>query len=282
MNDKTNIVETVIKPGQFNYPRILRWVLILIFYLILFSAVDSLTRIFQSFPGVVTWYPPDGLSLAFLLSFGAGFTPVFTFASVISSLIIYRFSTPIASNLIWAVVLSSLYEIETVLLRRRVRIDPQLKSFRDMLWLLFTSTIVSTLLAVIAVSALINYGELPATQYFNAFVNGGIGEMIGVVVFTPFLLIYVMPWVKQFIAGEWGYFKEPKVYHWPSLQSIGQVISIPVILYLAFGITGLAKFRALLFDCGTADLDRPEKWLFKGQPGHRSNEFRNHAGNLAV
>jgi PAS domain S-box-containing protein len=243
MNGKINKVETVLKPGRFNYPRILRWVLILIFYLILFSAVDSLTRIFQSFPGVVTWYPPDGLSLAFLLSFGAGFTPVFTFASVISSLIIYRFSTPIASNLIWAVVLSSVYGIETVLLRRRVRIDPQLKSLRDMLWLLFTSTIVSTLLAVIAVSALVNYGEVPAGQYFNAFVEWWIGEMIGVVVFTPFLLIHVMPWVKRFIAGEWENIRQPRVFPRPSLQSIGQVISIPVILYLAFGIPALRSFE---------------------------------------
>jgi integral membrane sensor domain MASE1 len=168
------------------------------------------------------------LSLAFLLSFGAGFTPVFTLASLVSILIIYRFSTPLGSNLIWAVVLSSVYGIEVVLLRRRVRIDPQLKSLRDTLWLILTSTIVSTLLAVIAVSALVNYGEVPAAQYFNAFVEWWIGEMIGVVVFTPFLLTHVMPWVKRFIDWEWGNIKKQMVFRRPSLQSIGQIISIPV------------------------------------------------------
>jgi hypothetical protein len=52
--------------------------------------------------------------------------------------------------------------------------------------------------------------------------------MIGVVVFTPFLIIHVMPWVKRFIAGEWGNIKQPKVFRRPSLQSIGQIISLPV------------------------------------------------------
>jgi PAS domain S-box-containing protein/putative nucleotidyltransferase with HDIG domain len=243
MQNSSNKVGPSIKPARFDVPRILRWILVFIIYLIIFSALDSLTGIFQSSPGVVTWYPPDGFSLAFLLSFGAGFTPVFTFASLVSSLIIYRFSTPLGSNLIWAVVLSSAYGIESILLRRRVRIDPQLKALRDTLWLLLTSAIVSTLLAVISVSALVYYGKVAPAQYFNAFMEWWIGEMIGVVVFTPFLLIHVMPWVKRFIAGEWANFKQPKVFHRPSIQSIAQVVSIPVILYAVFGIPALRSFE---------------------------------------
>ena len=132
---------------QFDLPRFLRWVLVLVLYLITFSALDQLTHTLQLFPGVVAWYPPDGLSLAFLLTFGAGFTPVFTLASLISSLIIYRFSTPLGPILVWAVILSAVYGIDALLLRRRVRIDPQLKNLRDTLWLILSSAIVSTVLA---------------------------------------------------------------------------------------------------------------------------------------
>ena len=65
---------------RFDLPRLFRWVLVVIIYLITFSVLDQLTHTLQLFPGVVAWYPPDGLSLAFLLTFGAGFTPAFTLA----------------------------------------------------------------------------------------------------------------------------------------------------------------------------------------------------------
>ena len=229
--------------SRLDIPIFLRWVLVLILYLITFSALDQLTRMFQLFPGVVLWYPPDGWSLAFLLTFGAGFTPVFALASLISSLIIYRFSTPLVPLLVWAAVLSAVYGIEAVLLRRRVRLDPQLKNLRDTLWLILTSATAATLLAVIAVSSLIHYGEVPSAQHFNMLVEWWIGEMIGVMVFTPFLLLHGMPWVKRFVNGEWGDFKKQMVFHRPSIQSIGQIISIPLILYIAFGIPALGSFE---------------------------------------
>ena len=233
----------LIELARFDIRRFLRLALVLILYLITYSLLDQLTYTLQLFPGVVAWYPPDGLSLAFLLTFGAGFTPAVTLASLISSLIIYRFSTPLGPLLVWAVILSAVYGINALLLRRRIRIDPQLKNLRDTLWLILTSAIVSTVLAVISVSNLINYGEVPASQYFNAFVQWWIGEMIGVLVFSPFLLIHVMPWLKRFMDGGWTNSRTRYILHRPSFQTIGQVISIPVTLYLVFGIPALSGFQ---------------------------------------
>ena len=235
---------------RFDLHMFLRWGLILILYLTIFSVLDRLTGTLQLFPGVVAWYPPDGLSLAFLLTFGAGFTPAVTLASLISSLIIYRFSTPLGPILVWAVILSVIYGSNVLFLRRRVSIDPQLKNLRDILWLMLTSAIVSTVLAVISVSTLINFGEVPASQYFNAFVHWWIGEMIGVLAFTPFLLIHVMPWLKRFIDGEWGSLRKRNSLHRPSLHTLAQVISIPAVLYIVFGIPELRGFHPFYLIAG--------------------------------
>ncbi len=228
---------------RFDLPRFIRWVLVLILYLITFSALDQLTHTLQLYPGVVAWYPPDGLSLAFLLTFGLWFTPVFTLASLFSSLFVYHFSTPLGPILVWAVILSAIYGMDAVILRRRVRIDPELKALRDTLWLILTSAVAATILAVISVSVLIQDGEIPAAVYFNAVAEWWIGEMTGIVVFTPFLLVHGMPWVRRFINGERTNSKKQFVFRRSSLQSIGQVISIPVILYITFGIPALGSFK---------------------------------------
>ncbi len=228
---------------RFDLPRFLRWVLILIIYLVTFSALDFLSQTLQIFPGVVAWYPPDGLSLAFLLTFGVGFIPAFSLASLISSLIVYRLSTPLVSVLFWAVMLPVVYGIDVLFLRHRARFNPQMKNRRDTLWLIFSSAIVSMILGIITISGLVNYGEVPSSQSFIAFVQWWIGEMIGILVFTPFLLIHVMPWLKRFIDGKWENTKEKKIFHKPSLRSLGQVISIPIVLYLVFGIPALSGFQ---------------------------------------
>ena len=75
MKGTANKVAPVIELSRFDLPRFLRWALILIIYLILFSALDQLAHALQLFPGVVAWYPPDGLSLAFLLSLGGALYP---------------------------------------------------------------------------------------------------------------------------------------------------------------------------------------------------------------
>ena len=42
----------------------LRTTVIVGLYVVIFSLLDWLTRVFQILPGVVAWYPPDGVSFA--------------------------------------------------------------------------------------------------------------------------------------------------------------------------------------------------------------------------
>jgi PAS domain S-box-containing protein len=225
-----------------GFPRLIRRGIVLFLYLIAFSVFDSLTRALEIFPGVVAWYPPDGLSLAFLLALGAQVTPGFTLASLISSLIIYRLSVPLGDALIWAVILSSVYGIDAFFLYHFLRIDRRLNNLRDIFWLILTTALSSTILAFIAVYALVQRGALPPGQFIIAFIPWWIGEMIGVLVFTPFFLVYILPALKKFIDGEWSSPIPMGIPHF-SLESIFQIISIPVSLYLTFGIPGLKAFQ---------------------------------------
>ncbi len=143
-----------------------------------------------------------------------------------------------------------MFGIDAWVLRRRVGIDPQLKNLRDSVWLILSSAVVTTILAFISISALVNYKEIPASEFTHSFVHWWIGEMIGILVLTPFLLIHVMPMVKRFLDGEWVISRERVRFHQPSLQVIGQIISIPLVLYLVFDVPALADFHPFYLIAG--------------------------------
>jgi len=92
-----------------------------------------------------------------------------------------------------------------------------LKALRDTLWLILTSAVAATILAVISVSVLIHYGEIPAANYFNAVAEWWIGEMTGVVVFTPSCW-FMGCHGARFINGEQTNFKKTICFHRPSFN----------------------------------------------------------------
>ncbi len=74
--------------------QIMRSFLIALAYLISFLLLDILTKNFEGFPGIVSWYPPVGLTYALLLVFGLRYTPAVVIAIFFSSLFIYRLPSP--------------------------------------------------------------------------------------------------------------------------------------------------------------------------------------------
>src|SRR5215208_7048438 len=109
------------RPAQFRI--ILRGVLIFAVYLLLFIILDKRAHTFEVLPGVVAWYPPDGLSLTLLLTFGALFLPVIAIASIVSSLFVFQFSLPVPDLITWAVLFSLVFGAATWFLKRQVHMD---------------------------------------------------------------------------------------------------------------------------------------------------------------
>ena len=225
--------------------RILRRLLIVGLYVAVFSSLDWFTRAFQIYPGVVAWYPPDGISFALLLALGEGYAPALILTSLIDSFIIYQTGQPAGALIGWAVILALVYTAAAAFLRRRIHIGPQFRNMRDVLWLVFSAVIVSAILALVSVSALVAGGEVLAAQHFEATLTWWVGEAIGILVVTPVLLIHVMPGVRQFIEGDWDAPPLRISFPRPTMQIVGQAISILGALYLVFGVHALDRFEPL-------------------------------------
>ena len=146
----------------------------------------------------------------------------------------------------WAILISLTYGLATLFLRRWVRIDLQLKNTRDLLWLLLASAVGSVILAIVSVSGSVSSGLVPEAERLPATAQWWIGEMIGILVVTPTLLIHVMPWVKRFVNKENS--APPKTFPLPVHPShvLGQLISILVTLSLIFFIQWPNNFHPVL------------------------------------
>ena len=111
--------------------------------------------------------------------------------------------------------------------------DTQLRSLRDLFWMIALANLVSTILAWVSVYGFATSRTVPQTELFWATFQWWTGETIGVLVLTPALLIHVMPHVKRFAEGRAFFEKTPVSFKRPTLQVILQGISIIVAIYLA-------------------------------------------------
>ena len=222
---------------------LLRTALIVAAYLCSFLILDLLSRQFQELRGIVAWYPPAGLTYTLLLVLGVWFTPAVTVALLTSSLFIYRIPQPPYLLLLWAVIISSIYGATALFLRHRIRFDWQLRKSRDVTWLVVTTVFVSALLAVLSVSSSALSSDMPPGEVIHTITVWWIGETVGALTVTPFLLMHVMPWLKRLAEGR--PLGVPARLSFPrlSLSVIGQAFSIVLVFYWVFGGGGLNEFR---------------------------------------
>jgi putative nucleotidyltransferase with HDIG domain len=223
--------------------QVLRIALIVAVYLFIFIILDLFSQQFEELKGIVAWYPPVGLTYALLLVFGAKFTPIVTIALLISSSFIYRMPQPPYLLLLWAVIISMIYGITAGFLRNRIRIDWRLQKLRDINIFVFTIILVSAFLAVLSVLSSALSSDMLRSEIPGAIFRWWIGEAVGVLTITPFLLIHIMPGLKRFAVGQPVGSTTLKSFPRLTLPIIVQVTSLVFILYWVFAAPVLAEYH---------------------------------------
>ncbi len=244
-----SIKKPAVPPGAATLHRnprpLLRAALIIAAYLCVYISLDFASQQFELFKGVVAWYAPAGVTYALLLVFGVRFAPAVMIALFISSMFIYRMPQPPWLLFLWAFIISLIYSASAAFLRNRIRFDWQLRKVRDVIWLVAAAVFVSALLAVLSVSSSALSSEMPRSEVLRAIFHWWIGETIGVLTVTPFLLIYVMPGLKRFAEGQPVRLPARRSFPRPTLSAIGQAFSIALTLYWVFGVRVLDDFRPI-------------------------------------
>ncbi|HML27245.1 MAG TPA: MASE1 domain-containing protein [Hyphomicrobium sp.] len=197
-------------------------------YIVAYVVLEWLS-IISSTPsfGIVPWSPETGLTFAAFLIFGRRFWPYLLLAVAASNVILRR-ELPLLVQLLSPIIVGGGYAVALNWIQNsHWQFDIRLPTLRDVLILESTAIVSSTLVATTSVLLLAASGVLtPHDIPYNIF-RYAVGDLIGVSIITPFLLILAN-------AGAM-----PK----PTPEACIQGLAIVAALVFAFGFSSLPHFR---------------------------------------
>lgn len=160
-------------------------------YLAGFTLLDWLSFIHPFAPfGITPWNPPTGLSFALILLFGQRYLPLLFVAPLLADLLVRHLPVPIHVEAAMILISGAAYGGATFfLLRPKMRFDPTLASMRDLVGLMAVAAISTASAAIGSIAILVAAGLIDPADLMAAAVRLWVGDMIGVAVLSPFLLI---------------------------------------------------------------------------------------------
>lgn len=224
-----HVADSVMAPapgaGVFHLPALVVGLSFLVCYVLL----DWTSLIFPyASVGITPWNPGIGLAWAFILLFGWRYLPLLFVAPLLADLFVFGFAFPWWMKLLAALIIGAGYAVAlSVLLHPKTRFNVSLTTMRDMALLMGAAILATGLVALAYVTLIVVSGNLAMGDVEFALLRYWIGDLIGIGVVTPFLLIHAT-------AGKW-----PRI----SLETLLQALAILLALFIIFGLVGSAHLR---------------------------------------
>lgn len=189
-------------------------------YIVLYLLLDWGSS-FHALPGVgiTPWNPPPGLSLVLLLLFGLRFAPLLFVAALVAEVLVRGIPAPLP-GLISCVAPTIGYTFSAWLLRRKFNFDPELKTLRDLLLLMFVAAAATPLVAIAAVAPYLPTSLIDGQDFWVAVFRYALGDFVGIMVTTPLILR-----LRH---------SDPKVFATP--EAFAQALITVLFLWVLFGL----------------------------------------------
>jgi signal transduction histidine kinase len=161
-------------------------VLIVAGYLAAYVALDWVSFIHPLGPFAITpWNPPPGLSLALLLTQGLAYAPALFFAGFAAEIAVRGLPAGGLAAAGSSAVIAAGYTALAWFLLKRARLDPQLRSVRDVAWFVGATTVATAAVGAGYVAVYFAAGRIPADALVPSGVQFWIGDALGILVTAP-------------------------------------------------------------------------------------------------
>jgi len=203
-------------------------------YLVGYVFLDWVSYVHPVLPLSITpWNPPPALSLFMLLYFGLRNWPLLFIAALAADLLVRGLPGTWAVHIEAAALLTAIYGGAAYLLRVRLPSGARLETARD-LWVFFLVVVPATFfVASTYVGLFATVGRLGVEELLPNILRHWVGDLIGILVFTPMLMVVVALNRSGF---DWP---TPRV----SIEIAAQAASIVLSLWVVFGLPQTDEFK---------------------------------------
>jgi PAS domain S-box-containing protein len=228
--------------GLLESKDLLRYALLGIGSLIVYVVLSRSSVLLETQLGFTVWYPPLGLAFALLLSVSPWFAVLIVVGDCISATLLYH--QPLLS---WSVLFATpcialSYGLAAIILRGPWRIESCLRRRRDVLQYVAVSLSAAAIASTFSVIALWKDGVVTRAEVLGSALRWYTGDAIVLVGISPFLLIYVSPWVSRWLKLNYSgdeseqrlQTKETPQSAHPTIELIAQGASILLALWAVF------------------------------------------------
>jgi signal transduction histidine kinase len=174
-------------------------------YLAAFTVLDWVSYVHPvAALGITPWNPPTGLSFALVLLLGREFIPWLFVAPFVANALVIGLPLPLWVHVTGACIVGLGYSAATAILSMpALAFDRTLSSKRSLMLLIAVAVVSAIAVAVSYVGLLVLSGAIDAAETIPAIMRMWIGDMIGVTVLTPFLLILFTR--RRFLVPSWEF-----------------------------------------------------------------------------
>ncbi|WP_375577844.1 MASE1 domain-containing protein [Marivirga tractuosa] len=207
--------------------------------------------VFEDIYILPTW-PPSGLALAFLILLGRKSWPGITIGALLANILAYWNTGDLASDsvILLSSVIAAGHTLEALLgnylIEKWIKKDQLFNKSIHVFRFLGIGFIIALVSAIIGTGALYFQGLFGIDEFLTRFVTWWVGNLVGILLFTPFILSFKEPITKDFKKGhliEVIFFSiavlivfillQQESLRYPVQQSIPFLV-LPMLLWMAF------------------------------------------------
>ncbi len=201
----------------------LQGTLLLVGYVVAYIALDWVSLIDPvGIFAITPWNPPSGLSIALLLRYGLRYWPWLFVAEFLANHIVGGAPASVAVNAAASLLLAASYTGMVALLVGPLRFRADFSRLRDAVVFTVTLAISTGIIAVAFVALSVESGLVASNEFGPSVVQFWIGDLIGILVTTPALLVLSRPGALSGLLR-------------PSRESLAQALAIGIALWVIFG-----------------------------------------------
>jgi diguanylate cyclase (GGDEF)-like protein/PAS domain S-box-containing protein len=216
--------------------------------LLLYLLLNRPEVIMLSQLGYSVWYPATGLILAVMVGISPWYFPLAVLAGVLAGVVIYHQPLFSWSELAAPLLGSGSYAVAAYLLRGPLKIDLALRRRRDVVRYISVTLGAAVFATISGTACLAADGTISWAQYWHSAWAWYVGDVVGLVGFTPFLLIHLLPTVLrtfsrshtktgQRLQHAKAKTKTEQTKVREVVELIGQFSSMILVLWIMFGRT---------------------------------------------